>query len=956
MTETITREQMENFWTKYFPYERVYNDQVDGIETFLNTLASRNHMLMEGACGTGKTLIGLTAGLSAIREPAEWATHQQQKSGWNKTGSLPTYERVFIATPVKQQLKQFVEEMRVINNQQPADGAISTVVLRGRDDMVPYLSDSVGKNQYDRDDVDTLRQRSRELVSPHSDYDINWGLVSASATRWSPPENASVVEQYDPNRIRAILERLEEHVDSQGTSQMNIDGQRVPYPEYLPKLSDVANVPEIANGRFDPFYIGFLAHAHPEIHEYEQLTFADLPDSIVDTHSLWKKAITRGICPHSQMAHLLEEADVVIGNYYHVLDPMSRQLTKKKVDVLDGETVLILDEAHNLETIARDVFSFECSRETLEETQQSVGAIESMVEQRYEDFTTLIPGENPFEQITSMEDLETFQNQVVANLTDQIDLQQLPFNSEAEIFELFKADDIPDDKTWDDLTADTGKGRREAANRAFGGSSQLVKMILQDLTDNENTVRELLRPVSGTLRRAQSKLREQAETLVSNDYPDREYPTIEEVSEHGLQRYEKSIDRPKSTNKDEITKEIADAVRDDLPSGYQTIWSLLEEIEGIITLVNQILPKDSQLTASASSFLLTWGKADRTQYFREVIVEPTVSEDTTGEASTWQDLWTARYRIHNTLPTEQLRHRFSEVGSVLLMSATLEPLEAYQETTGVGDSLYPSSFDTDNDLGKLMTVPKSTTTDTREIITRQYPLRFSETNRGTYAVKLPKFTYKNRGDPVTQLKQMSRCRQQYLHALEDAVCRIPNVLICMPSYREAQWVVEILEERVDKPIYLDQSSSATETSELLDQFMPANEAILVTSSLGTVIEGVDYKGDALHGTIVVGIPIKPQTDRRQATIDAYDARLDTLDGWTAVNQIPAIRKARQAIGRVIRGPEELGVRLFFDERYAYTEHQRRDGVQNYLSEQEQQEVMDISPEYIQPAVDRVLKQ
>jgi DNA excision repair protein ERCC-2 len=40
------------------------------------------------------------------------------------------------------------------------------------------------------------------------------------------------------------------------------------------------------------------------------------------------------------------------------------------------------------------------------------------------------------------------------------------------------------------------------------------------------------------------------------------------------------------------------------------------------------------------------------------------------------------------------------------------------------------------------------------------------------------------------------------------------------------------------------------------------------------------------------------------------------DGFRTALTVPAVRKARQAIGRVIRGPEETGVRVLLDERYA----------------------------------------
>jgi len=43
-----------------------------------------------------------------------------------------------------------------------------------------------------------------------------------------------------------------------------------------------------------------------------------------------------------------------------------------------------------------------------------------------------------------------------------------------------------------------------------------------------------------------------------------------------------------------------------------------------------------------------------------------------------------------------------------------------------------------------------------------------------------------------------------------------------------------------------------------------------------------------------------------------------LAGFDATNKIPAVRKARQDRARAIRGNDEIGARIFIDERYAKT--------------------------------------
>lgn len=936
---TIDLESIDHPWTDFFPYQQPYQDQVDGIETFLDALAGHNHMLMEGACGTGKTLVGLAAGLTAARANDAWRSHRNK--------DVPSYERVFIATPVKQQLKQFVQEMRDINENRRQN--IPTVVLRGQTDMVPYLDEEVGPVDIDRDAVQDFRRRARELVDPESRISIPWGEVNANDLGYTPPEEGQPVERFDPNRIKAVLELLER--DS-AEDPMTVAGTTLPYPATLPTLRRLdPELPEHKDGKFDPLYIGYLAHEHPNIRHRDSIRFQDLDQSIVDTRSLRSVALDRGVCPHSQMTRLLADADVIIGNYYHVLDPTTRQLTKKKVDVLDEETVLILDEAHNVENVARDVFSRECSRQTLDETLSAIGAVEAIAQGRQDDFATINTGRNPFTVFESLSQLEEFQNDVV-DIVEPICSQ-----TSTELFELLQQE--KDNKTrsnWGGLEVDQGEERKseaeKASHRAFNGISAITQMLIEEVIGSNVDVRDAFRPVAGVHRRLITHLQEYTEIELSNDFPNYEYPDSETVDEQELDRYEISIDQPTEARVDPITDEITSEFGKDLPSGYQDVWSLTEDVIAIVEIVDRLLPTDDNYTTTGGHFAVEWGSADRMRYFREIIIEPAIKDQLAAEAPDWEINWTARYRIHNTIPTDRLRERFSEIGGALLMSATLQPFDAFRETTGITTSLYPDEYDQQL-LQKIATDRTTDQVQTRSVLTREYPLRFPESNRGTYVLNHTKFTYSNRGAPTTVEAQMSTCRRKYLQTVETALNELPNSLICMPSYREAEWLATLLEDRTEVTVYLDESSHALETDQLLDEFMQDDNATLVTSSLGTVIEGVDYEGDALHGAIVVGIPIKPQTDRRKATVEAYDEQLD-LDGWTAVNTIPAVRKARQAIGRVIRGAEERGVRLFIDERYSYPSRQRRDGVRDYLGDQEQHELQRVSPSLLQEAIQRVL--
>ena len=82
---------------------------------------------------------------------------------------------------------------------------------------------------------------------------------------------------------------------------------------------------------------------------------------------------------------------------------------------------------------------------------------------------------------------------------------------------------------------------------------------------------------------------------------------------------------------------------------------------------------------------------------------------------------------------------------------------------------------------------------------------------------------------------------------------------------------------------------------------------------------------------------------------AYDRSLEGAGGGfeTAI-KVPAVRKARQAFGRVLRGPEEVGTRILVDERYLPG---GRKSVHQYLGTAEQREFDVVRPDALKGTLD-----
>ena len=329
-------------------------------------------------------------------------------------------------------------------------------------------------------------------------------------------------------------------------------------------------------------------------------------------------------------------------------------------------------------------------------------------------------------------------------------------------------------------------------------------------------------------------------------------------------------------------------------------------------------------TPAVGRLLGSWYQAGHERYFREIELQR--GWDESEPADSWRRAYGARLALHSCVPGDAIADRLAKFGGGVLMSATLEPMDVFREVTG---------------LDRLAG-------DGRPVVERTYPLAFPAENRASFAVDAPKFTYENRGMPAPD--EANPTRQLYGDLLREVAKSPGNVLVGMPNYAEAQWAADHLDERVSKPVLLDESSGDDATEGLKREFFAGEGKVLVTSLRGTLTEGVDYRGDRLAAAVICGVPIiNTASPRTRAVRTAYDRVFGDDNGFEYALTVPAVRKARQAIGRVIRGPEEVGVRVLLDARYA---RESWNGVRDHFPEPEREEFQPVSADMLSFGLDR----
>ncbi|WP_076430680.1 ATP-dependent DNA helicase [Haladaptatus litoreus] len=776
---------MMSDWRPIFGHDEPYEEQEDGIETAIETARDDGFSVIEGACGTGKTMLALTAGLHLVRDPDS------------------QYERVFVLTSVKQQLRQFETDLKTINSNLPDDwNPISALTLVGKADVCPYNREKAGgiddSNVYDR--CEGLRERTRDITG----------------------ESGATTAQNLASRARSQQMGLADSGSQSGgagsaASYLETAGEPSPYPPEMPEYGDV---------EYCPFYAQFLEDMPEDGDPIEAVPFDFDSMGLIEPSDLVAHSVQWGTCPHSMMGALLNHVEVVVGNYYHAFDEVTTATFTGAL--VDDSTFLVCDEAHMLEPRVRDLVS------------QSVGD-------------------------KTLRDAESELTRVI---------QPVKF----------------DDKDSKHTTADADLVRSELED---------ANVTLRELEQTRDFVRDLREELD---RRVTAHLEREHRGWKANltDLPDEEIPLRD----------------PTVPQPDKISKWAE-------KEGYDGgTWARAEKVGAVVAkILNEAEEEDRERSAlPAGRALGEWYRNDHEEYFREIVLERTWNDREPGDS--WRRAYNAQLAMQNCVPSDAIGEQLGEFGGGILMSATLEPLEIFQEVSGL--------VHLEN--------------DGRPVVERTFGLNFPESNRESFAVDAPKFTYDNRGAPGDETRE----RQVYADAIRDVARSPGNVLVGMPNYAEATWAAEHLRNVVDKPVLLDESSADEATEDLKDEFFDGEEKVLVTSLRGTLTEGVDYRGDRLKAAVVCGVPIiNTASPRTRAVRTAYERKFG--DGFTYALTVPAVRKARQALGRVIRGSDETGIRVLVDSRYA---RESWDGVREFFPETEQEEFQPVSPDMLSLGLER----
>ena len=147
-----------------------------------------------------------------------------------------------------------------------------------------------------------------------------------------------------------------------------------------------------------------------------------------------------------------------------------------------------------------------------------------------------------------------------------------------------------------------------------------------------------------------------------------------------------------------------------------------------------------------------------------------------------------------------------------------------------------------------------------------------------------------------------------------------NVAIYFSSYAKRDDIMSKV--KVGQRCLLSQPRDleASERDAWLAPLSTSETPVVLAAVLGGVFaEGIDLPHGALHAVFVVGPGFPPVGLERELLRSHYDAKYG--EGHRYASQIPGLTRVTQAVGRLIRRPEDRGVVVLFGRRFRWREVQ-----------------------------------
>jgi DNA excision repair protein ERCC-2 len=101
-----------------------------------------------------------------------------------------------------------------------------------------------------------------------------------------------------------------------------------------------------------------------------------MPSGVYDLEELKKWGQARGWCPYYLTRQAINHANILVFNYQYMLDPKVAKMVSKE---LESESIIVFDEAHNIDSVCIEALSVTINDRGLEQATRSLGRLSTEV-------------------------------------------------------------------------------------------------------------------------------------------------------------------------------------------------------------------------------------------------------------------------------------------------------------------------------------------------------------------------------------------------------------------------------------------------------------------------------------------------------------------------------------------------------------------------------------------------
>ncbi len=249
--------------------------------------------------------------------------------------------------------------------------------------------------------------------------------------------------------------------------------------------------------------------------------------------------------------------------------------------------------------------------------------------------------------------------------------------------------------------------------------------------------------------------------------------------------------------------------------------------------------------------------------------------------------------------SEMLKACYDDYDQVVAFSATLKPFEYYSKLSGLDpDTLKTAEFRSPFARAnrKLLIIPQIST-------------KFSERERNYFKI----------ADAIRRIMELKK----------------GNYFAFFPSFDFLERVLDLFNTPPGFTVLRQERSMKNDDIEAVLAHLRAGEepTIIFAVQGGVFSEGVDYPGRMIIGAFVIGPPLPSFDLEREQMLEYYERNYGS--GFDYAYTYPAMAKAIQSAGRVIRSETDRGIIVLMDNRFiqpSYTQSMPSDWFETHARE------------------------